>query len=119
MHSSSMRTARRLTVFLGGSVYREGGVSAYKGGSVYKGESAFPWYCGKAEPPGQTNTCENITLLQLRLRAVKIVANRTDSSINFNMLTVSLIKLNANDSIANSIILFSDCLIIVAFTLFK
>ena len=47
-----------------------GAQSAYRGGSA-------SWHCGKADPPlyRMTDRCKNITLPQLRLRAIYLNFN--------------------------------------------
>ena len=67
MHSSRMRTAHLLAV---------------SGGLPSEAGHPTPWYCGKADSPvnRMTDTCENITFLQLHLRAVKL-SNQKDASV--------------------------------------
>ena len=50
MHSGRMPTARRLTVSGGGGGF------CLRGGDLPSGESAFPWYCGKADGPMNRHT---------------------------------------------------------------
>ena len=67
MHSSRMRTVRRLTVSRGRRLSSKGGMRSHNA-------------MGRQTPRGQTYVCENIIFPQLRLSEVTIESNNIDQS---------------------------------------
>ena len=90
MHSSRMHTARLLSVFVGGGVCLWSGVCPH--GIVGRQTST---------PYEQTNTCKNITFPQLRLWAVKMVAENilTNSRRFWSVMTMELFPAVKHDQI--------------------